>query len=143
VQPLYGSSPRKLRTMLHQQGAIIKGNMSSNLLMPLRAVGHHQVHSLQPSNMEVVVDVHAAQTTTTEHSYLGIMTCSKRKLITSEKQKPASNIQEVVAAKHYISQQQLQNSHSPMHNILLVDVTGNTLTTTSTQLQPESMMMKP
>jgi hypothetical protein len=37
-------------------------------------------------NMKVVVNVHAAQTTTSEakHARFGIMTCSKRKLITPE-----------------------------------------------------------
>jgi len=35
-------------------------------------------------NMEVVVNVHAALTTTSEESQLGVITDSKRKLITSE-----------------------------------------------------------
>ncbi|HKZ94655.1 MAG TPA: hypothetical protein VJ249_08775 [Candidatus Bathyarchaeia archaeon] len=58
------------------------------------------------------------------------MTCSKWKLITSEK-KLASNIQEAVG-QTLQSQQQLQNSTAMKG----VDVTGNTLTTMSTQLQP-------
>jgi hypothetical protein len=48
--------------------------------------------------MEVVVVVHVAWTTTSKPKrHLGIMTCSKRKLITPER-KPPSNIQEVMVA---------------------------------------------
>ncbi|HKZ93637.1 MAG TPA: hypothetical protein VJ249_03515 [Candidatus Bathyarchaeia archaeon] len=48
--------------------------------------------------MEVVVNVHAAQTTTSKaETHLGVITDSKRKLITSEK-KPTSDIEEVVVA---------------------------------------------
>ena len=53
-------------------------------------------------NIEVVVNVHAAQTTTSEQKRLGIITVSKRKLITSELADPHTNNAantEVVGAK--------------------------------------------
>jgi hypothetical protein len=52
--------------------------------------------------MEVVVGVHAARTTTSEdEARFGIMTCSKRKLITPEIPDPPCNIQEVVVVTLY------------------------------------------
>jgi len=42
-----------------------------------------RLHNI-PANIEVVVNVHAAQTTTSEQRiHLGVITCSKRKLITT------------------------------------------------------------
>jgi hypothetical protein len=56
--------------------------------------------------MEVVVNVHAAQTTISEQSQLGIMTCSKRKLITSETETATNSLRLHV---------QLQLSKQPQH----------------------------
>ena len=98
-----------------KQEAVLK-----TLLMILRATGHQHSHSQPPINIEVVVNVHAAQTTTSEReARFGIITKPKRKLITSETE-PAANIQEAVVTKHYQSQQQLQNSPQPQHSSRLI-----------------------
>jgi len=65
--------------------------------------------------MEVVVNVHVGLTTTSEESQLGVITWPKQKLIASETIRPAPNIEEVVVAKSYASQQQLRTcSHTQM-----------------------------
>jgi len=57
--------------------------------------------------MEVVVNVHAGRTTTSEQSQLGVLTCSKRKLTTSETE-TAAQASKKLLWQTYQSQQQLQ-----------------------------------
>jgi hypothetical protein len=79
--------------------------------------------------MKAIVNVHAAQTTTSKaETRFGIMTCSKRKLITSETETATNDLRLHV---------QLQLSKLSQPTTLGLDVTGNTLTTMLTQLQPE------
>jgi len=66
--------------------------------------GTHDKH-----NVEVVVNVHAGRTTTSEQSQLGVLTCSKRKLITSETE-TAAQASKKLLWQTYQSQQQLQTA---------------------------------
>jgi len=96
--------------------------------------------------MEVVVIVHAGQITTSKaRAYFDINTISKRKLITPETEH-ASNVHKRSCCGKPTP---VNNNFKTVtalftHGILLVDVTGNTLTTMCTQLQPDAyvMMMK-
>jgi len=108
--------------------------------------------------MRVVVNVHVARTTASEQSELGVITCSWRKLTTYESKRPQhprsccdepirvnnnfktatahaeDNIEEVV---QHSSACTTTNVQAQPPAILNIDVTGNSRTTMSTQLQPK------
>jgi hypothetical protein len=63
--------------------------------MPLRAIEQQHPQSQAADNMEVVVSVHAAWTTTSEakQAGFGVITLPKRELITSEKEPASTTLQ--------------------------------------------------
>jgi hypothetical protein len=97
---------------------------------------HVQVQLFRAArNMEVVVSVHVARTTTSEQAHLGVITNPKPELITTEKEHASNVHNRSCCGRPTLVNNNFQTATAPLtHNILLVDVTGNTRMTTSTQL---------
>jgi len=81
--------------------------------------------------MEAAVNIHTEQTTASDQSQLGIMTCSKPKLITPERKLPQAS--KKLLWQTYQRQQQRQNSHTHTLSSTLEEVVQHSSACTTTQ----------